>query len=169
MNNPPNTLSKISVIWALIGFIGILGFAIYRLFNHFLDALNYPWSVVQWLLLILFTAFMAYTEGYKGFQKSYSLKFSRRANSLTKDAPLTHKLLAPFFCMNYFAAEKKAMKLAYILTIMIIGLVVVFSYIPQPWRGILDIGVVVGLTWGLVATVIICFQQVLFSKKSTEA
>lgn len=103
---------------------------------------------------------MAYTEGYKGFQKSYSQKFSRRAASLTTDAPLLHKLLAPFFCMNYFAADKKALKLAYILTSVIIGLVIAFSYIPQPWRGILDFGVVAGLSWGLIATVAICIKTV---------
>ena len=26
--------------------------------------------------------------------------------------------------------------------------------IPQPWRGVLDFGVIVGLSWGIIATVI---------------
>ena len=34
---------------------------------------------------------------------------------------------------------------------MLIALVVVVRDFDQPWRGIVDGGVVVGLTWGLVA------------------
>ncbi|MYA76383.1 MAG: hypothetical protein F4Y17_01955 [Gemmatimonadetes bacterium] len=30
-------------------------------------------------------------------------------------------------------------------------LIFLIRYLPQPWRGIVDAGVVVGLTWGLVS------------------
>ena len=34
----------------------------------------------------------------------------------------------------------------------IVGLIVLIRKLDQPWRGIVDAGVVVGLGWGLVAT-----------------
>jgi hypothetical protein len=33
----------------------------------------------------------------------------------------------------------------------IVGLVLLVGMLPQPWRGIVDAGVVVGLGWGIVA------------------
>ncbi|MCS7471425.1 hypothetical protein NZK35_32665 [Stieleria sp. ICT_E10.1] len=36
--------------------------------------------------------------------------------------------------------------------ILITSIVVLFRFIPQPWRGILDFGVIIGLSWGIVAT-----------------
>jgi hypothetical protein len=30
--------------------------------------------------------------------------------------------------------------------------------LPQPWRGIVDAGVVVGLTWGTISLVVFCIQ-----------
>ena len=46
------------------------------------------------------------------------------------------------------------MIVTYLLTVMIVVLVIVFHMLDQPWRGILDAGVVVGLSWGIVTLVI---------------
>ena len=40
----------------------------------------------------------------------------------------------------------------------IVTLVVLVRRLPQPWRGIIDGGVVVGLSWGIVA-ILILFGQ----------
>jgi len=37
------------------------------------------------------------------------------------------------------------------LTIMIIMLIILVHQLEQPWRGIVDAGVVIGLGWGLVS------------------
>ena len=39
------------------------------------------------------------------------------------------------------------------LTIAIVILIIVFHQLDQPWRGLLDAGVVVGLSWGIVTIV----------------
>ena len=40
----------------------------------------------------------------------------------------------------------------YVLTVFIIVLIIAVRWLDQPWRGIVDAGVVVGLSWGLIAT-----------------
>ena len=42
------------------------------------------------------------------------------------------------------------MKITYILTITIIFLIII-ERISEPWRGIIDTGVLVGLSWGLLS------------------
>lgn len=36
----------------------------------------------------------------------------------------------------------------------LIGFIVIAHFLNQPWRGILDIGVVVGLLWGVIALLV---------------
>ncbi len=151
--------NRLAQIWALLGFITILGYAVYRLAGHFIVAWEFSFTWYHWLLLITNVVFMAYSEGYKGFQQSYSIKFSKRLNELPKKGWWA-KVLAPLFCMNYFDAEKKNLLLAYILTTAIILLIIIFNYIPQPWRGILDAGVVVGLTWGIISTILLSLKTI---------
>ncbi len=149
---------RLAQAWALLGFIAILGFAVYRLGGHFLVAWDMPFAWYHWLVLIANTSFMAYSEGYKGFQKSYSIKFANRLKELEQKPTLIRQFLAPLYCMNYFSAIKKNLILAYVLTIAIILLIIIFNYIPQPWRGILDVGVVVGLSWGIMATIVLALK-----------
>ncbi len=64
---------------------------------------------------------------------------------------LTHSLLAPVFGMGFFHADRRTKIVAYAFIFGIIVLVILIRSLPQPWRGIIDAGVVVGLTWGLVS------------------
>jgi hypothetical protein len=60
-------------------------------------------------------------------------------------------LLAPLFCMGYIYATRRRQILSIALTTMIICFVLIARSIPQPWRGILDAGVVVGLSLGVLS------------------
>ncbi|MGB1191558.1 MAG: hypothetical protein ACPG3T_01410, partial [Pseudomonadales bacterium] len=51
-----------------------------------------------------------------------------------------------------------------LLSTMIIIFVLLFKHIPQPWRGIFDAAVVLGLIWGLTATAVFCYQAFMTSK-----
>ena len=35
-----------------------------------------------------------------------------------------------------------------------------FQYLPQPWRGVLDAGVVVGLGWGILSIVALALRSI---------
>ncbi len=48
--------------------------------------------------------------------------------------------------------------ISYSLTLGIIVLILLVRLLPQPWRGILDAGVIVGLVWGFVALLIFAVQ-----------
>ena len=65
---------------------------------------------------------------------------------------------APLFCMGFFHAQRRRLIISHSLTLGIIVLILLIKLLPQPWRGIVDAGVVVGLAWGLVALLIFAVQ-----------
>jgi hypothetical protein len=145
-------MRKLAVIWALAGFTALLGAALYRLSIIALDSWSSELDLVHYLVLIANLVFMAYSEGYRGFQKKFSPRFAERLLKLRDSGNSLQCWLAPLYCMNYFNAERRQLIVTYLLTLMIIVFIIGFKYIPQPWRGILDAGVVLGLTWGMIAT-----------------
>lgn len=159
MNDKPITVAGvIAAIWGIGGLILLLGFAVYRLTPYAAEAMQMPLNWIQWLLLISNILFMAYSEGYKGFQKSFSPRFAARAKFLLRETTLTRTLLAPLFCMSYFGAPKKRKVTTIILTTAIILFILSFRLIPQPWKGLLDAGVVIGLVWGVISTLLFCIK-----------
>jgi len=65
---------------------------------------------------------------------------------------------APLFCMSYFHAPKRRVIATCILTVAIFIFILSFRLLPQPWRGLLDAGVVVGLIWGIIASMVLCIK-----------
>ena len=159
MNKRPITFGGIvATVWGIGGLMLLLGFAIYRLTPYAIEALQMPLNWKHWLLLIANVLFMAYTEGYKGFQKSFSPRFAARAKFLLRETTPIRTLLSPFFCMSYFGAPKRRMFTTSVLTVAIILFILSFRLIPQPWKGMLDAGVVIGLIWGIIATAYYCMK-----------
>ena len=144
--------------WGIIGLLSLLCFAVFRLSLYTFESLQMPLHWMHWCVLFGFTALMAHSEGYKGFQKKFSPRFAARSKYLLSNATPLQLLLAPLFCMSYFHAPKKRVITTCALTIMIVIFIYFFRFIPQPWKGLLDAGVVIGLIWGIIATVIHCFK-----------
>ncbi|MEM7468007.1 MAG: hypothetical protein AAF387_14125 [Pseudomonadota bacterium] len=150
--------------WAVTCFIVLLIIAILNLSNHALMLRGYELNGVHWLILISNSLLMAYYEGYKGFQCAYSPRFAARARSLPQGYTRKRALLAPFFCMGFFDAPRRRIIAAYLLTAMIVFFVLLFRVLPQPWRGALDVGVVIGLSWGCIATMVSIIQSLRFER-----
>ena len=144
----------IGTFWGLIGVSALLGSAIYRLAPRAQEAIEMGLDTLQWICLIGFALFMMMAEGYRGFQKKFSPRTAARVRYLRDHPSLLRGLLAPFFCMGYFHATKKTQITATVLTVGIIMLIILVSFCPQPWRGIIDFGVVLGLSWGLISFLI---------------
>jgi len=144
-------VGRLGAIWGLLGISLLLGSAIYRMTLVAMDAFKYHFTLVQWTFLGIFSFFMLYFEGYRGFQLSFSRRVAARARYLTRNPHIGHSLLAPVFCMGFFHATRRRMITSSSVTLMIISLVIIVHGIVQPWRGIIDVGVVAGLVWGLVA------------------
>ena len=149
--------------WAVAGFLFFMLYAIKKLALISMAALGQPFSLLQWFVLFLNLAFMGYSEGYKGFHLAFSPRFAARARHLATSRPGLVKLsLAPLFCMSFFGAPRRRVIATWLLALMIVCFILVFHYIPQPWRGILDAGVVFGLSWGLLSTLYFLYRT--FSK-----
>ena len=146
-------------IWGLMGVLSLLGFAIYRLTPRALDAVSSDLTLVQWIVLVAFAVFMVVSEGYRGFQKKFAPRTAARIRYLRDQPDLLRTLLAPLFCMGYFHATKKVQITSICLTLALVMLIVLLSiFCPEPWRGIIDVGVVLGLTWGVGSTLAFTFK-----------
>jgi hypothetical protein len=154
IDQPSKDLSlcgRLGSIWGVAGVSLLLSFAVYRLSIIAIDAFSYEFEWYHWLVFIGNSLFMAHSEGYKGFQKGFSPRVAARARYIRNNPRLLHVITAPLFCMGYFYTTRKRLIVAYGMTLGIVILVIVFNQISQPWRGILDAGVVVGLSWGIAS------------------
>ena len=102
---------------------------------------------------------MAYLEGYRGFQQGFSPRAAARVRHLRDHASWLETVLAPLFVMSYFHAHRRRQIISLLLTSLIICLVLVVRLIPQPWRGIIDLGVVAGLTWGVLSLAVCVWKE----------
>ena len=118
-----------------------------------LELENSPMNLLHWSALAFSIIYMAYAEGYKGFHLGFAPRVVARARYLAANPRPLHVLLAPLFCMGYIYATRKRQMLSIALTVMIICFVLIARMMPQPWRGILDAGVVVGLSIGVLSIV----------------
>lgn len=151
-------MGVIAASWGFLGIFGLFGFAIVRLGQISVDAWSTQLAWQHWLTLVAWILFMAYNEGYKGFQKGFSPRVAARTAYLYKNPSWLRLVLAPLFCMGFFHISRKRQILTFALTLMIFGLVQAVSLLQQPWRGIVDLGVVIGLFWGLVTLSLFTFQ-----------
>ncbi|MEM7403715.1 MAG: hypothetical protein AAF458_00420 [Pseudomonadota bacterium] len=141
----------VGAIWGLGAVVCMLGYACVRLSAVSIEAFDMSWHPWHWLVLLVNTAFMLHAEGYKGFQQGFAPRVVARARHIVNSPTALTVVLAPLFCMSFFSATRHRLLVSYGLTTMIISMVLVFEYIPQPLRGILDVGVVAGLVWGLAS------------------
>lgn len=145
------TLGMIGAVWGMAGVIALLVYAIWRLGHLALDSFAYELSALQWLVLIANVLFMLYSEGYKGFQLSFAPRTAARALHLSRNPQGLRILLAPLFVMGFFHTTRRRLVGTYALTIMIVTFIILLQELDQPWRGIVDAGVVAGLIWGVAS------------------
>ena len=145
---------KLIAAWGVLGVVALLSQAIARLTPLALEAMRSGLSTAQWVGLVLWVAFMAHSEGYKGFHSRMSPRVVSRASYLaTGKLTWARVVFAPFFCTRLFGASKKGMWTSRILLSGIFCLIVIVRNLDQPWRGIIDAGVVVGLGIGVASIV----------------
>lgn len=142
-------IGLIGALWGIGGISLLLVSAIYRLSLMAIEGFHHDFGVQHWTSLGVIVFLMAYAEGYKGFQKRFSPRAAARARYLREHPSAFHSLLAPLFCMGFIHATARRRAVSLGLTAGIVLLVILVRLVPQPWRGIVDTGVVIGLLWGL--------------------
>jgi hypothetical protein len=151
---PLGTAGVLIASWGVLGILALLAQAMVRLTPLAIEPVTAGrMSSGQWALYVGWSLFNAYAEGYRGFQRAFCPRVVARAFYLARHPRPLHVLLAPLFCMAFFHAKPKNLRLAWGLFTLIVVLIVLVHMLPQPWRGIVDVGVVIGLGWGVVATV----------------
>lgn len=158
------SLQLIGFYWGVLGVIGIIASAVVRLSPYILALQDHALGALHWSVLVVFTLYMAHAEGYKGFHLNFSPRIVARALTLRNLHPhealpaslsgfrrLLLVLLAPLFCMGFFHATRRRMLISWLVTSGIVVLVLLVSHAPQPWRGIIDTGVITGLALGIAS------------------
>ena len=146
-------MRTIGFYWGIAGVILFLSFAVLRLSPRMFELVNYTLGPLHWLLLLVFVPWMAWAEGYRGFHRAFSPRVIARARYLRAGSHPVLSLLAPLFCMGYIHATRKRKIVSWTVTLGIVGLVMLLRITPQPWRGIIDTGVVTGLSLGIISLI----------------
>ncbi len=151
---PPYTGSKLIATFGVLLVLLLLGQALYRLTPLAIE----PWrdgsmSTWQKVVYVLFALFNAYAEGYRGFHKRFSPRVVARAFHLGQTKTPLHVVLALPFCMSLFHSTKRQKIVSWTFVIVIVAVIVAVRQLAQPWRGIIDGGVVVGLALGALSVV----------------
>lgn len=138
-----------TAFWGAAGLTALLAYAIVRLLGVIADGWAVPWEWPHWAVAGVNAVFMAWSEGYRGFQLRFSPRCAVRVKWLARNPAPLRGLLAPLFVMGFFGAERRRVIATSVLALAIVVAIVVVHALPHPWRAALDIGVVIGLAWGL--------------------
>lgn len=155
-------LGRAAAIWGLLGVVAFLSRAVVGLAPLALEPIADGMRPLEWVAYVGCVGFMAYTEGYRGFQKGFSPRVVARAEWIAKHAREVPWIvpLAPIVCMGWVYATKRRLIASWAVTLGVVGLVVLVRQLDQPWRGIVDAGVVVGLTWGTLSVIVFAVKAI---------
>lgn len=143
----------IGAAWGAVGLLGLLAFAVARLAGVVLDGLAHAWHWQHVAVAAANAVFMAWSEGYRGFQLGFSPRCAARVKWLTSNPSALRIALAPLFVMGYFGAPRRRVIGVYALTLGIVAAIALVHALPHPWRAALDVGVIIGLAWGMASFV----------------
>jgi hypothetical protein len=139
-------------IWGILGVTALLVRALYQLTPRALELLAArSLGLAHWIVLLGFVAFNAYAEGYVGFHQRFSPRVVERALELGRRPTLLRVALAAPYCIGLFDAPRKTLITSWSLVLAIALVVFGVRHVPQPWRGIIDTGVLVGLLIGVAS------------------
>jgi hypothetical protein len=144
------------MFWSVGGVIALLAQAVVRLLPRALEPLaDGSLTVAAGLAYLVAIIGMAYSEGYRGFQQGFSPRVAVRVLHLATEPKPALVVFAPLYAMGLIHASHRRLIGSWVLLFAVVGLILLVKLLAQPWRGAVDAGVVVGLTWGAIATVVI--------------
>lgn len=152
-------LRRIGAIWGVVGILALLGFAIWRLTPLAFHAVEMGLSSWQWFVMSVWVVFMIASEGYDGFYKRLAPRIAQRAQEIREKGTYLDIILAPLYCFGYFKAPLRRMLVSYTAIILIICAIIVVQQVAQPWRGIIDMGVVIGLFFGMISIIAVSLRR----------
>ena len=178
-NTPVNTDTKCPAsnfmaifgsIWGTGGVLYILYKAISRVFPIAYEPLKKATATAaslqltqfQWICYYISILFFGYIEGYKGFQTKFSPLVVKRSFTLVVGSPqatLINYIFAPLYSMGLLHATKKRKITSWSITLGVTLLVSIVKRLNEPWRNIIDAGVVCGLSYGMISILLIYIKS----------
>ena len=141
--------------WGVGGVLGLLANAVLRLWPLAAElGSSAAMTPTLWVGTGLWVLFMTYSEGYRGFHRAFSPRVIVRARWLSRHPRAYLVVLAPIFCMGLVHATKRRKIVSWSILSGIMGLVLLVRMLEQPWRGIVDSGVVVGIAVGALSIIV---------------
>ena len=148
--------------WGVLQVVLVLGNAIKRLWPIAIQPFaQNDFSPYHWAAYVAWALFMMKTEGYDAFQKKFSPLVVKRAFGLNENKSVLKCLLAGPYSMGLFGATKKRLIVSWAVSIGVGALIAIVKRLPYPYRSIIDAGVVAGLSYGTLATLVI-YVKALF-------
>lgn len=149
-------LGVVLAVWGVGGVLALIVRALLVLTPIAVDAVrSYELTQAQWWILIVWILINGYAEGYRGFHLRFSPRVVDRGLYGGLHPTALRSVLAPAFCMGLFDAGRRTLVSSWILLGAITALVLTVRLVPQPWRGIIDAGVVAGLALGSLSIVVL--------------
>lgn len=148
----------VGALWGVGGLVAFIVGALVRMITIGFAAYEHPFEWGHWALLWTWVPMMAWAEGYRGFHRSFSPMVAARALHLAGHPRPLHVLLAPIYCLGLIHATTDRKIRSTILTVGIAALVLIVRQLDQPWRGIIDLGVIVGLSIGVLSMIAWTFR-----------
>lgn len=149
-------------LWGVGGVLALFGRALARLTPVALEPIDEgSLSPLQIAVYVAWVAFNAYCEGYRAFQRAFCPRVIGRAYQLASEPRLLRALLAPLYCLSLFHANRRGLTVAWVMLAVITLLIGLLRLTPQPWRGIIDGGVVVALAWGALVMIVLAIRALL--------
>lgn len=151
-------------VWGVLGVLALFARALVRLTPMAWEPIaDGSLSALHIGIYAAWVVFNAYGEGYRAFQKAFCPRVVGRAHHLASDPRPLHALLAPLFCLSLFHANRRGLTVAWVMLLVITLLVFLLRITPQPWRGIIDGGVVVALAWGAIVMLVLAVKTLFGS------
>jgi hypothetical protein len=153
-------------VWAIAGVVALFVEAAWRLAVRGIITVRAGLEPVEWLILILLTAAFVWGEGVRALQRRWIPGVYRRIDALRDEPRLSYRVLAPLYAMSLIGASRSTLARAWLGVVLIVAAVFIVRALPEPWRGIIDIGVAAALTWGLL--VLLYHSRGLFRRPNRE-
>jgi len=154
-NAVPSASSRaIGLLGAAWGVIGISVLLLGGVISMGPYALDLSWAELSGLqrgALLGYLAFMIGGKGYMGFHRGFSPRAASRTREIAREPRPLRVLLAPLYSMSLIQAPTGRLVRSWGLMLIIAAIVPVVKILPWPWRGIVDAGVVAGLSVGLLS------------------
>lgn len=143
-----NISGLIGAFWGVGGVLLLVAVAIVKLSQPAAEALSFPLRWFHWVALLPIVGFFLYGKGYHGFSRALAPHIARRAAALRAEPTTLRVLLAPLYCLGYFHNERRKQLAVVGMTLAMAGFIFLLPHLGQPWRGLLDVGIVAALVWG---------------------